>query len=110
MAKNIVCNVRMTEEERYALRAAALKNKTTVQDVLYEAAMKYINLDAESDNDPDYEDDYDGPSDESLEEATRKMREAALARGDFDDEEESRTEQAAKAEEAAAKTKKTPKK
>jgi hypothetical protein len=32
----------MTENERHALRTAALKNKTTVQDVLYEAAKKYI--------------------------------------------------------------------
>jgi hypothetical protein len=32
----------MTEEERYALRTATLKNKTTVQDVLYEAAKRYI--------------------------------------------------------------------
>jgi hypothetical protein len=42
MATNIVCNVRMTEDERHALRTAALKNKTTVQDVLYEAVKKYI--------------------------------------------------------------------
>jgi hypothetical protein len=42
MIKNIVCNVRMTEEERHALRTVALKNKTTVQEVLYEAAKKYI--------------------------------------------------------------------
>jgi hypothetical protein len=42
MAKNIVCNVRMTEDERHALRTAALKNKTTVQDVLYGAAKRYI--------------------------------------------------------------------
>jgi hypothetical protein len=42
MSKNIVCNVRMTEDERHALRTAALKNKTTVQDVLYEAAKKYV--------------------------------------------------------------------
>ena len=48
MAKNIVCNVRMTEDERHALRVAALKNKTTVQDVLYKAARKYI---AENDDD-----------------------------------------------------------
>ena len=53
MAKNIVCNVRITEEERYALRAAALKNKTTVQDVLYEAVKKYIDDNtAESEKEP----------------------------------------------------------
>jgi hypothetical protein len=32
----------MTEDERYAFRTATLKNKTTVQDVLYEAVKKYI--------------------------------------------------------------------
>ena len=42
MMKNIVCNVRMTEEERHTLKTIALKNKTTVQEVLYEAAKKYI--------------------------------------------------------------------
>jgi hypothetical protein len=43
MTKNIVCNVRMTEEERHMFRSVALKNKTTVQEVLYEAVRRYIN-------------------------------------------------------------------
>jgi hypothetical protein len=32
----------MTEDERYSFREAALKNKTTVQDVLYKAVKRYI--------------------------------------------------------------------
>ena len=40
--RNIVCNVRMTEAERYAFKEAALKNRTTVQDVLYSAVQNYI--------------------------------------------------------------------
>lgn len=43
MAKNIVCNVRLSGEERYALRMAALKNKITVQDMLYQAVKDYID-------------------------------------------------------------------
>jgi hypothetical protein len=33
----------MTEEERHAFRTATLKNKTTVQEVLYDAVKKYIS-------------------------------------------------------------------
>jgi hypothetical protein len=40
----------MTEDERYAFRAAALKNKTTVQDILYEAVKKYIAENQEGSN------------------------------------------------------------
>lgn len=59
MHKNIVCNVRMPEEMRYALRIAALKNKMTVQDVLFEAAKRYIsehgdNIGESDDNDDDF--------------------------------------------------------
>ena len=42
MGKNIVCNVRMTEDMRYALKMVALKNKTTVQDILFNAAKNYL--------------------------------------------------------------------
>ncbi|MDR1581343.1 MAG: hypothetical protein LBS35_13385 [Synergistaceae bacterium] len=47
MTKNIVCNVRMTEDERHAFKTATLKNKTTVQEVLYEAVKRYIAGNAE---------------------------------------------------------------
>jgi hypothetical protein len=43
MPKNIVCNVRLTEDMRHSFRIAALKNKTTVQDVLFEAVQRYIS-------------------------------------------------------------------
>jgi hypothetical protein len=43
MPKNIVCNVRLTEDMRHSFRMAALKNKTTVQDVLFEAVQRYIS-------------------------------------------------------------------
>ncbi|GHV47935.1 hypothetical protein FACS1894204_11820 [Synergistales bacterium] len=42
MSKNIVCNVRLSEEERDALKMAVIKNHTTVQDMLYQAVKKYI--------------------------------------------------------------------
>jgi hypothetical protein len=59
MSKNIVCNVRLTEDMRHSFRMAALKNKTTVQDVLFEAVRRYI-----SETEPDGG-DYYSPEEEA---------------------------------------------
>ena len=44
--KNIVCNVRLTEQERDALRIAVIKHKTTVQGYLYKCVIDLITVDS----------------------------------------------------------------